>query len=318
MASSALSQRGGVRSGFYCDPHSAATPPDAPYPSIYTEAWSGWFQGAGGSPGHRPASDLAYAIAKFVAEGGTAFSYYMLQGGTNFGRTAGASIATSYDYDAPISEWGFPRQPKFGLLQKLHAALHKYEAAIVGTEPLQWWSQGVAGMPGLSLHPYGDAVSFLVNANATTNYKTRLNCSSAAGGESMVSVPMWSVSIVDGVTCDVVFNTAADPDSTPPPPPSEASTGAPSDGWEFWTEPLNLSWCKDAEMLSSLPEQIDFTGGPLVTDYMQASVELPAAAANATLALTAMDRPVVGGPLGGVHHVDGCKSDCFLELTRAG
>ena len=109
-----------------------------------------------------------------------------------------------------------------------------------------------------------------------------------------------------------------DPDSTPPPPPSEASTGAPSDGWEFWTEPLNLSWCKDAKMLSSLPEQIDFTGGPLVTDYMQASVELPAAAANATLALTAMDRPVVGGPLGGVHHVDGCKSDCFLELTRAG
>ena len=71
-------------------------------------------------------------------------------------------------------------------------------------------------------------------------------------------------------------------------------------------------------MLSFLPEQIDFTGGPLVTDYMQASVELPAAAANATLALTAMDRPLVGGPLGGVHHVDGCKSELLSRLDARG
>ena len=34
---------------------------------------------------------------------GAMWNYYMLQGGTNFGRTAGAGIATSYDYDAPIS-----------------------------------------------------------------------------------------------------------------------------------------------------------------------------------------------------------------------
>ena len=124
---------------------------------------------------------------------GAMWNYYMLQGGTNFGRTAGAGIATSYDYDAPISgtcetrllqchlilqmcilprqardkhrgstqketrfltEWGFPRHPKYGLLQQLHAALHKYEAAIVGNEPPQWWSQGAKHASAFNFLPF--------------------------------------------------------------------------------------------------------------------------------------------------------------------
>ena len=129
---------------------------------------------------------------------GAMWNYYMLQGGTNFGRTAGAGIVTSYDYDAPISgtcetrllqchlilqmcilprqardrhrkalkksdalsciEWGFPRHPKYGLLQQLHAALHKYEAAIVGNEPPQWWSQGAKHASAFNFLP---CVSFL-------------------------------------------------------------------------------------------------------------------------------------------------------------
>ena len=58
--------------GFYCDP------PTVPnQPAIFTEMWSGWFQAKGGALPHRPASDVAYAMAKFVAEGGTMFNYYM-------------------------------------------------------------------------------------------------------------------------------------------------------------------------------------------------------------------------------------------------
>jgi hypothetical protein len=35
------------------------------------------------------------------------FSSFQYHGGTNFGRTAGGPfIATSYDYDAPIDEYG--------------------------------------------------------------------------------------------------------------------------------------------------------------------------------------------------------------------
>jgi hypothetical protein len=56
---------------------------------------------------HRPVEDLAYGVAKFIQKGGSFVNYYMYHGGTNFGRTAGGPfIATSYDYDAPIDEYG--------------------------------------------------------------------------------------------------------------------------------------------------------------------------------------------------------------------
>jgi hypothetical protein len=78
----AMCQQQGVKgvietcNGFYCDPRGASDHDGVvDYPSLFTEAWSGWFQAPGQSPGHRPASDLAYAIAKFVAEGGTMWNY---------------------------------------------------------------------------------------------------------------------------------------------------------------------------------------------------------------------------------------------------
>lgn len=308
--------------GFYCDPHD----PGLAYPSLFTEAWSGWFQGAGGSPGHRPASDLAYAIAKFVAEGGTMWNYYMLQGGTNFGRTAGASIATSYDYDAPISEWGFPRQPKYRLLQRLHAALHKYEPAIVGNDPPQWWSQGVHAMPGLSVHPYGAQVIFLVNANSTINYTYSVNCTGFLGDSGFakeVRVPLWSVSIVDGKSCEVAFNSAVEVEvdtgaSKVATTHSIDRVGTPSTTWEYYTEATNVSWCAEErrKVVQQLPEHIGATGGPLVTDYLYASVELPTAAAvGAGTMLTAMEHPLVGGPLGGLHRVDGFVDGVWFEVA---
>ncbi|KAL8136488.1 hypothetical protein V2J09_002489 [Rumex salicifolius] len=45
-------------------------------------------------------------------------NYYMYHGGTNFGRTAGGPyITTSYDYDAPLDEFGNLNQPKWGHLK---------------------------------------------------------------------------------------------------------------------------------------------------------------------------------------------------------
>ncbi|KAH9307808.1 hypothetical protein KI387_035719, partial [Taxus chinensis] len=44
-------------------------------------------------------------------------------GGTNFGRSGGPFITPSYDYDAPIDEYGMIRQPKWGHLRDLHKAI---------------------------------------------------------------------------------------------------------------------------------------------------------------------------------------------------
>ncbi|KAF5961303.1 hypothetical protein HYC85_002512 [Camellia sinensis] len=64
-------------------------------------------------------------------------SHSMLyHGGTNFGRTTGGPfIATSYDYDAPIDEYGLLRQPKWGHLKDVHKAIKLCEPAMVGIGP---------------------------------------------------------------------------------------------------------------------------------------------------------------------------------------
>ncbi|KAF6136913.1 hypothetical protein GIB67_018952 [Kingdonia uniflora] len=53
-------------------------------------------------------------------------------GGTNFGRTVGGPfIATSFDYDALIDEYGLLREPKWGHLRDLNRAIKLCEPALV-------------------------------------------------------------------------------------------------------------------------------------------------------------------------------------------
>ncbi|KAF6174887.1 hypothetical protein GIB67_026375 [Kingdonia uniflora] len=90
--------------GFYCDNFS---PNKAYKPKMWTEAFTGWFTAFRGTVPCRPAENLAFSVARFIQKGGSFINYYMYHGGTNFGRTAaGRFIATSYDYDAPIDEYG--------------------------------------------------------------------------------------------------------------------------------------------------------------------------------------------------------------------
>ena len=43
----------------------------------------------------------------------------------------GPYITTTYDYNAPLDEYGNLNQPKFGHLKQLHAALKSIEKALV-------------------------------------------------------------------------------------------------------------------------------------------------------------------------------------------
>jgi hypothetical protein len=59
----------------------------------------------------------------------------MYHGGTNFGRTSGGPfITTSYDYEAPIDEYGLPRLPKWGHLKDLHKAIMLSENLLISGE----------------------------------------------------------------------------------------------------------------------------------------------------------------------------------------
>ncbi|KAL6499878.1 Beta-galactosidase 3 [Orobanche gracilis] len=120
--------------GLYCD-HFA---PNRNYkPTMWAEAWTGWFTEFGGPTTKSPVQDLAFAVANFIQKGVSFVNYYMYHGGTNFGRSAGGPfITTSYDYDAPLDEYGLIRQPKYGHLKELHKIVKKCEKALVSDDPI--------------------------------------------------------------------------------------------------------------------------------------------------------------------------------------
>lgn len=96
-------------------------------PLMCSEFWSGWFDKWGARHETRPADKMNAGIDEMLSKG-ISFSLYMTHGGTSFGHWAGANSpgfapdVTSYDYDAPINEYG-QATPKFYELQKV---LQKY------------------------------------------------------------------------------------------------------------------------------------------------------------------------------------------------
>ncbi|KAI7981672.1 Beta-galactosidase 15 [Camellia lanceoleosa] len=106
-------------------------------------------------------------------------------GGTNFGRTAGGpNYITSYNYDAPIDEYGLLRQPRWGHLKDLHDAIKLCELALVLIDSPQYMKLGPKQEVSFGCHEcmiYG----FILRALQ----------------------PQWSVSILPDCR-NTVFNTA--------------------------------------------------------------------------------------------------------------
>ncbi|MFF9071332.1 beta-galactosidase family protein [Streptomyces sp. NPDC014872] len=90
-------------------------------PLMCMEFWCGWFDHWGAEPVVRDSEDSARALRE-ILECGASVNIYMAHGGTNFAGWAGANrsgplqdqdflpTVTSYDYDAPIDEYGRPTE----------------------------------------------------------------------------------------------------------------------------------------------------------------------------------------------------------------
>ncbi|KAH1131901.1 hypothetical protein J1N35_003279 [Gossypium stocksii] len=183
--------------GFYCENFT----PNAKYkPKMWTENWTGWFTEFGGAVPTRPAEDIAFSVARFIQNGGSFVNYYMYHGGTNFGRTAGGPfIATSYDYDAPIDEYGLAREPKWGHLRDLHKAIKSSEAALISAYPTVT-SLGSKQEAHVFKSKSGACAAFL--ANYDTRYSVKVKF-----GNGQYDLPRWSISILPDCKT-AVFNTA--------------------------------------------------------------------------------------------------------------
>ncbi|KAL2503608.1 Beta-galactosidase 16 [Abeliophyllum distichum] len=93
-------------------------------PALWTENWTHFYDVYGNITKIRSAEDIAYNVALFILKkNGSFINYYMYHGGTNFGRNASAFIITAYYDQAPLDEYGLIRQPKWGHLKELHAAI---------------------------------------------------------------------------------------------------------------------------------------------------------------------------------------------------
>ena len=118
-------------------------------PKMCSEFWSGWFDKWGARHETRPAKDMVEGMDEMLSKG-ISFSLYMTHGGTSFGHWAGANSpgfapdVTSYDYDAPINEWGLAT-PKFWELRKM---MQKYDERGF---PLQGGRKG--GLPAVPKAP---------------------------------------------------------------------------------------------------------------------------------------------------------------------
>ncbi|XP_076933471.1 beta-galactosidase 3-like [Bidens hawaiensis] len=239
--------------GFYCDEFS----PNKPYkPTIWTEAWSGWFTEFGGPVYVRPVQDLAFGVARFIQKGGSFFNYYMFHGGTNFGHSSGGPfITTSYDYDAPIDEYGLIRQPKYGHLKKLHKAIKQCEPALLSAEP-DITSLGSLQQAHAFSPKSGPCAAFLSNYDPNNAAKVTFN-------NKHYTLPPWSISILPDCN-NVVFNTAnVEVEST-------QMEMLPSDSnmfsWEMYTEDLTVSDESSTFTVSGLLEQINITRD--TSDYL--------------------------------------------------
>ena len=137
-------------------------------PMIVSELWSGWFDSWGASRRtHKQAVRFDTVLNQLTAVGASGFSHWMWAGGTNFGPWSGRTVGgdsihmtTSYDYDAPISEYGeltakfYTARRHHLLLGTLGAQLAPVLAAAVAGGPKVIASAAVAGRGDAGSAPY--------------------------------------------------------------------------------------------------------------------------------------------------------------------
>ncbi|KAG4970256.1 hypothetical protein JHK82_035946 [Glycine max] len=152
------------------------------------KAYMNWFKNWGGRDPHRTAEDVAFAVARFFQTGGTFQNYYMYHGGTNFDRTAGGPyITTSYDYDAPLDEYGNIAQPKWGHLKELHNVLKSMEETLTSGNVSE--TDFGNSVKATIYATNGSSSCFLSSTNTTTDATLTFR------GKNY-TVPAWSVSIL--------------------------------------------------------------------------------------------------------------------------
>ncbi|KAK9048405.1 hypothetical protein SSX86_032632 [Deinandra increscens subsp. villosa] len=226
-------------------------------PSIWTENWTSFFQPYGEDVVMRSAQDLAFHTTMFILKlNGSFVNYYMYHGGTNFGRTPASFMITGYYDQAPLDEYGLTRQPKYGHLKDLHAALRMCSQTLLygnlTIEDLGEYQDAYV-YEGNS----GECVAFLVNNGSRESIQVVFRNTS-------YTLPSKSISILPDCKT-VFFNTAmvnAQVNTRSYQPIIRFDS---PQKWEVFSEPIP-QFDQTSLRSDTLPEQMNSTKD--TSDYM--------------------------------------------------
>lgn len=88
------------------------------------------------SDGYRPPELDEVYLKSLIAAGISGFNWYMYHGGTNIGYWTGRDIATTYDFEAPIREWG-ELSRRYDISRRIGGFLESFEEALLETIPVE-------------------------------------------------------------------------------------------------------------------------------------------------------------------------------------
>lgn len=131
-------------------------------PLMCSEFWSGWFDKWGGKHETRSSKDMVAGL-KEMLEKNISFSLYMTHGGTSFGHWAGANSpgfapdVTSYDYDAPINEYGQPTE-KYWELREMLQGFSKKKLPTPPDAPMP-----IISIPEIKVNTWSSLVEDIIN-----------------------------------------------------------------------------------------------------------------------------------------------------------
>lgn len=122
-------------------------------------------------------------------------------------RQGGPNNVPSYDYDAPIDEYGLPHSPKYDHLKEAHQTIKKYEQTILHNA----FPQPIDLKNGCFAYVYNRSdrypgVIFLSNTDPSKEHTVSIVDQSINQSVSFI-LPKWSVTIVDQDTMTVLYNT---------------------------------------------------------------------------------------------------------------
>ncbi|KAK7399349.1 hypothetical protein VNO78_10531 [Psophocarpus tetragonolobus] len=178
------------------------TGPNSPNkPALWTENWTSFYQVYGGEPYIRSAEDIAFHVTLFIArKNGSYVNYYMYHGGTNLGRTSSAYVITGYYDQAPLDEYGLLRQPKWGHLKELHAAIKSCSTTLLEGKQSNFSLGQLQEGYVFEEEEGGKCVAFLVNNDPVKMFTVQFRNRS-------YQLPPMSISILPYCQ-NVTFNTA--------------------------------------------------------------------------------------------------------------